>query len=88
MSSTITQTGLHHTNFLPEELDGERGFQIRIVRNGAYQKRWVTYDEDGAWIVYSSHWKESMGKKRTLQERDLTPDDIHMIETLVQEALA
>lgn len=88
MSSTITQTGLHHTNFLPEELDGEWGFQIRIVRNGAYQKRWVTYDEDGAWLVYSSHWKESMGKKRTLAERDLTKADILKIETLVQEALA
>jgi hypothetical protein len=88
MKSSIARTATDHTSFEHDELDGERGFQIALMRNGLLETRWVTYDDDGAWLVYSSHWKESMGKKRTLQERDLTPEDIHMIETLVQEALA
>jgi len=37
--------------------------------------------------VYSSHWKVSNGQQRMVLERDLTPQDIHRIETLVDEAL-
>jgi hypothetical protein len=57
------------------------------VRGDKSQTRWVSYDEDGAWIVYSSHWKVSNGQQRMVLERDLTPQDIHRIETLVDEAL-
>jgi hypothetical protein len=85
--STINKTSLDHTSFRPHELDGEHGFQITLVRNGFVQHRWVSYDSDGAWIVYSSHWKVSHGQPRKILERDLTPQDIHRIETLVDEAL-
>jgi len=85
--STINKTSLDHTSFRPHELDGEHGFQISIVKGEQTQTRWVSYDEDGAWIVYSSHWKVSNGQQRMVLERDLTPQDIHRIETLVDDAL-
>ena len=88
MKSSICKTGTDHTSFEYDELDGERGFQIALMRNDLLETRWVTYDDDGAWLVYSSHWKILCGTKRTLQERDLTKADILKIETLVQEALA
>jgi hypothetical protein len=85
--SSICKTSLDHTSFRPWELDGEHGFQISIVRGNKSQTRWVSYDSDGAWIVHSSHWKVSNGQQRKIQERDLTPQDIHTIETLVADAL-
>lgn len=88
MKSSIARTGTDHTSFEYDELDGERGFQIGLMRNELFETRWVTYDDDGAWLVYSSHWKIVNGKNRTLAERDLTKADILKIETLVQEALA
>jgi hypothetical protein len=85
--SSISKTSLDHTSFRPWELDGEHGFQISLFKRGHIQLRWVSYDSDGAWIVYSSHWKVSNGQQRRVLERDLTPQDIHRIETLVDDAL-
>ena len=85
--SSISKTSLDHTSFRPWELDGEHGFQIIIIKDEQTQTRWVSYDSDGAWIVYSSHWKLANGQQRKILERDLTPQDIHRIETLVDEAL-
>lgn len=88
---SISRTGITHRNMLEDidagDIPDQYGFQIIIETpvfgNIMKETRWVTYDTDGAFIIYSTMW----GDTRVISERDITGIEWNHIAGLVSEEL-
>jgi hypothetical protein len=91
MQRYIRDCGVTHRNMV-EDIDAgyiprEYGFQIQIAtqygREYLTETRWVSYDTDGAYIIWSSMWADN----RFIQESDLTDSEICQIESMIDSHL-
>ena len=87
----ISRTGITHRNMLEDidagDIPDQYGFQIIIETpvfgNIMKETRWIGYDTDGAFIIYSTMW----GDTRVISERDITGIEWNYIAGLVSEEL-
>jgi len=95
MQRYIRDCGVTHRNMV-EDIDAgyiprEYGFQIEIrTYTGEMtltDRRWVSFDTDGAYIVWSMAWSTLFGIPRHIKEYDLTDTEICQIEGMVDSHL-
>lgn len=96
MPRYIRDLGVTHRNMVEDIEAGyiprEYGFQIEIrtyigLPWGSTEGRWVSFDTDGAYIVWNMPWNNLFGIPRHIKEYDLTDTEICQIEGMVDSHL-
>lgn len=91
MLRNITDMGITHRNHYEDIRAGyipqEYGFMIQLVTEynhiNIIDTRWVSYDEDGAYIIWSSIWSDN----RFISEADLEDSELCLIEGMIDSHL-